>query len=86
MIGTKTYAFIITVTYLFEVWFLFSHRSVDFEDDTVGMAIPDAVCTGRASGISKMPNFLEPQQGATTLSHMIGHNLGIKHDEDSKYL
>lgn len=58
--------------------------SIDFEDNTVGMAIPDAVCTGRASGISKMPNFLEPQQGATILSHMIGHNLGIKHDEDSK--
>ena len=31
------------------------------------------------------PSFLEPQQGATILSHMIGHNLGIKHDEDSKY-
>ncbi|KAJ8314071.1 hypothetical protein KUTeg_008632 [Tegillarca granosa] len=56
----------------------------DLEDNSVGMAIPDSICTDRAISISKSPNILEPQQLATILSHMIGHNLGIKHDEDVK--
>lgn len=33
---------------------VFLSRSVDFEDETVGMAIPDSVCTDRANGISKV--------------------------------
>ncbi|XP_069110917.1 disintegrin and metalloproteinase domain-containing protein unc-71-like isoform X2 [Argopecten irradians] len=54
----------------------------DLEDNSIGMAIPDSVCTKRAVGISKMKNVFQPQQVATVLSHMIGHTLGIKHDED----
>ena len=34
--------------------FLFLPRSIDFEDDSVGMAVPDAVCTDRAAGINKV--------------------------------
>ncbi|KAL5006683.1 hypothetical protein ScPMuIL_015489 [Solemya velum] len=56
--------------------------TIDYENDAVGMAIPDSVCTDRAFGVSKNPNILEPQHIATILAHMIGHNLGIKHDED----
>ncbi|XP_053373871.1 disintegrin and metalloproteinase domain-containing protein unc-71-like isoform X1 [Mercenaria mercenaria] len=56
-----------------------------FEDNTIGMAIPDSVCTGRAGGINSNPSYLEPQKGVTILSHMIGHNLGIKHDEDEDW-
>jgi predicted Zn-dependent protease len=29
-------------------------------------------------------SVLEPQQLATIMTHMIGHNLGLKHDEDGK--
>ncbi|XP_052226885.1 disintegrin and metalloproteinase domain-containing protein unc-71-like isoform X2 [Dreissena polymorpha] len=53
-----------------------------FESTSVGMAVPDSVCTSRAGGINWNPSYLQIQQGATILSHMIGHNLGIKHDED----
>ena len=31
-----------------------------------------------------MSSVLEPQQLATIMTHMIGHNLGLKHDEDGK--
>ena len=34
--------------------FLFFLRSIDFEEDSVGMAVPDAVCTDRAAGINKV--------------------------------
>ena len=34
--------------------------------------------------ILQNPAILQPQQLATVLSHMIGHNLGIKHDEEGK--
>lgn len=30
------------------------------------------------------PNIYELQQASTILAHMIGHNLGIKHDEDGE--
>ncbi|XP_041367315.1 disintegrin and metalloproteinase domain-containing protein unc-71-like isoform X2 [Gigantopelta aegis] len=55
---------------------------MDLENDSIGLAIPDSVCTDRAVGICKNPNTFELQQAATVLSHMIGHNLGIEHDED----
>ncbi|XP_078321722.1 disintegrin and metalloproteinase domain-containing protein unc-71-like isoform X2 [Crassostrea virginica] len=54
----------------------------DLQNNSLGMAIPDSVCTDRAVGISKIPSYTEPQKLATVLSHMIGHNLGLKHDED----
>ena len=28
----------------------------------------------------------EPQQTASTLAHMIGHSLGIDHDEDGEFI
>ncbi|XP_056008473.1 disintegrin and metalloproteinase domain-containing protein unc-71-like isoform X2 [Ostrea edulis] len=54
----------------------------NLQNNSMGMAVPDSVCTDRAIGISKNPSFTEPQKLATVLSHMIGHNLGLKHDED----
>ncbi|KAK3108085.1 hypothetical protein FSP39_000858 [Pinctada imbricata] len=54
----------------------------ELEKQSIGMAIPDSVCTDRAISINKNPDILQPQQLATVLSHMIGHNLGIKHDEE----
>ncbi|XP_046342747.2 disintegrin and metalloproteinase domain-containing protein unc-71-like isoform X1 [Haliotis rufescens] len=58
---------------------------IELEGNAVGIALPDSVCTDRAVGISKNPKPFEPQQAATILAHMIGHNLGIEHDEDAKW-
>ena len=33
---------------------IFFDRSKEFEEESVGMAIPDAVCTDRAGGINKV--------------------------------
>ncbi|XP_063421793.1 disintegrin and metalloproteinase domain-containing protein unc-71-like isoform X6 [Mytilus trossulus] len=55
---------------------------IPLEDNSVGLAIPDSVCTERAVGINRVSSVLEPQQLATILTHMLGHNLGLKHDED----
>ncbi|KAK6165793.1 hypothetical protein SNE40_022640 [Patella caerulea] len=55
----------------------------ELEDKSIGLAIPDSLCTDRAVGVCQSPKPFQPQQTATILAHMIGHNLGIKHDEDS---
>lgn len=52
------------------------------QSGSLGMSIPDSVCTKRALGVSQIPSYTEPQKLATVLSHMVGHNLGLKHDED----
>lgn len=54
------------------------------QSGSLGMSIPDSVCTERAVGVSQIPSYTEPQKLATVLSHMVGHNLGLKHDEDGK--
>ncbi|XP_005107366.1 disintegrin and metalloproteinase domain-containing protein 22 isoform X2 [Aplysia californica] len=55
---------------------------VKLQDDKVGIAIPDSICSDRAVAVIKSGRPFEPQQSATILSHMAGHILGIEHDED----
>ncbi|XP_014786167.1 disintegrin and metalloproteinase domain-containing protein unc-71 isoform X2 [Octopus bimaculoides] len=57
--------------------------SQELDHKVSGMSIPDSLCTDRAVGVSRSDRPFEPQQAASVLAHMIGHNLGIKHDEDS---
>lgn len=55
---------------------------INLDDNSIGMAVPDSVCSERAVGIVKSGKPFEPQQTAASVAHMVGHTLGIDHDED----
>ncbi|XP_014666722.1 PREDICTED: uncharacterized protein LOC106808494 [Priapulus caudatus] len=55
-----------------------------FKNREVGLALPDSMCTRRAVGVNQETNPVEPQQLASTLAHIIGHNLGMTHDDDGR--
>jgi len=54
----------------------------DFSGDTIGLAYTKSICSNAAAaGINQYTS--SNQATATTLSHELGHNLGLLHDTDS---
>lgn len=60
-------------------------RGETFVGGEAGVAMQETVCTHRAVGISVDVNVYEPHLLAGTMAHMIGHNIGMGHDDGRKF-
>ena len=61
-------------------------RAQSFKGEESGIAVPDVVCNQKSVGISVDLNTYEPHLLAGTMAHMIGHNLGMAHDDGRKLI
>lgn len=59
-------------------------RGENFIGGEAGIAAPETVCSQKSVGISADLNIYEPHLLAGTMAHMIGHNIGMSHDDDRK--
>lgn len=61
-------------------------RGETFKGGESGIAMPDVICNHKSVGISVDLNTYEPHLLAGTMAHMIGHNLGMAHDNGRMFI
>jgi len=59
-------------------------RGEMFPKGQVGMAAHGTMCTQQSVGLSVDINVYEAHLLAGTMAHMIGHNIGMAHDDNRK--
>lgn len=63
------------------------HSGKEFDGNSVGLAIPDSICTDRAVAAISVKLLINRQhQLANVIAHMIGHNIGLERDAPSEYI
>lgn len=56
-------------------------HAIKFDANKLGISIPGSICTSRAVSVSQEASVFEPFIAASAMAHMLGHNLGMEHDE-----
>lgn len=56
-------------------------HSKRFSGNELGMSFPSSICKPKAVSVSQEANEYELFVTASVMAHMIGHNLGMEHDE-----
>ncbi|GFS87362.1 zinc metalloproteinase-disintegrin-like BjussuMP-1, partial [Nephila pilipes] len=54
-----------------------------FDGSKQGIANLDTICTVNAVGLSKVVDVFQPHTTSIILAHLIGHNLGMEHDQSN---